>query len=246
MTSREQTGFLAKDHEANAHVTWRDRLTVALFAPFTAPFLLKSLRGGSKSEKARLLERLDLPADALPHLGSWKADTGLLHLICDTIEREKPQRVVEFGCGASSLVIAAALKKAGCPPHLSFDQHADFVEKTKEWLATHGLEADIRHAALKPSEDWPGLFYDLPEIEPGIELVIIDGPPWSLHPMTRGGADRLFPLLAHGATVLLDDANRPGERLVARRWKSAWPGIDFRRWTGGEKGTLIGTVRAGA
>lgn len=243
MTSREQTGFLAKDHDANAHVTWKDRLTVAAFAPFTAPFLLKSLRGGSKAEKKRLLDRLDLPEDALPHLGSWKADTGLLHLVVDTIEKERPRHVVEFGCGASSLVIAAALKKAGLPPHLSFDQHADFVESTKTWLATHGLEADIRHAALKPGSDWPGLFYDTGPVEPGIDLMVIDGPPWSLHPMTRGAADRLFGQLAERATILLDDASRPGERLVARRWAREHPDIDFKLWKGGEKGTLIGKKR---
>ncbi|MBW0145724.1 class I SAM-dependent methyltransferase [Sphingomicrobium clamense] len=243
MTSREQTGLLSKDHEADAHVTWRDRLTVALFAPLTAPFLLKSLRGGSHTEKARLLARLDLPEDALPHLGSWKADTGLLHLIVDTIEDKRPRHVVEFGCGASSLIIAAALKKAGLPPHLSFDQHADFVASTKEWLGTHGLDADIRHAALKPNDDWPGLFYDTGPVADSIDLLIIDGPPWTLHPQTRGAADRLFAQLAPGATVLLDDASRPGERLIARRWTRENPDIDFRLWKGGEKGTLIGTKR---
>ena len=244
MTSREQTGFLAKDHGAKAHIGWKDRLATALFAPITAPFLLKSLRGGSHAEKDRLLERLDLAHDALPHLGSWKADTGFLHLIVDTIERDRPSHVVEFGCGASSLVIAAALKQAGCPPHLSFDQHEDFVIKTGEWLASHGLEADIRHAPLgPPAKGWPGLFYNMDHVEPGIDLMIIDGPHWTLHPMTRGAADQLFPKLADTATILLDDASRPGERLVARKWRRKWPNIDFKLWTGGEKGTLIGTKR---
>nr|WP_279614714.1 class I SAM-dependent methyltransferase [Sphingomicrobium astaxanthinifaciens] len=182
--------------------------------------------------------------DALPNLGSWKADTGFLHLIVDHILEHRPQRVVEFGCGASSLVIAAALKQVGCPPHLSFDQHADFVDQTRGWLREHGLEAEIRHAALKPiDDDWPGLFYDTGALEDGVELMIIDGPPWTIHPMTRGGAARLFGHLAPGATVLLDDAARPGERLVARRWKKAHPEIDFHLWKGGEKGTLVGRKR---
>ena len=245
MTSRETTGFLPKDHAADAHVGWRDKAFVGLLAPFQAPFLLKSLRGGSKREKARLLRRLDLSEDALPNLGSWKADTGFLHLICDIIAEKKPQHVVEFGCGASSLVIAKALKKAGCPPHLSFDQHADFVSSTSEWLADQDLDADIRHAPLQPiDDDWPGLFYDTGPLEDGIDLMIIDGPPWTLNPMTRGGAARLFRHLAPGSTVLLDDAARPGERLVARRWRSEFPDMDFRLWKGGEKGTLIGRKRA--
>nr|WP_279639209.1 class I SAM-dependent methyltransferase [Sphingomicrobium sediminis] len=178
----------------------------------------------------------------MPNLGSWKADTGFLHLICDIIAAKRPGRVVEFGCGASSLVISAALKQAGCPAHTSFDQHADFVASTTAWLADHDLEADIRHAALQPiDDDWPGLFYDTGPLEDGIDLMIIDGPPWTLHPMTRGGAARLFKHLSPGAIVLLDDASRPGERLVAKRWRKEHRDIDFRLWTGGEKGTLIGT-----
>nr|WP_280638980.1 class I SAM-dependent methyltransferase [Sphingomicrobium aestuariivivum] len=181
----------------------------------------------------------------MPNLGSWKADTGFLHLIVDHILEHRPRHVVEFGCGASSLVIAAALKKAGCPPHLSFDQHAEFVEKTKDWLHEHGLHADIRHAALKPIDDeWPGLFYDTGPLEDGVDMMIIDGPPWTINPMTRGGAERLFGHLAPGATLFLDDASRPGERLVARRWKKAHPEIDFHLWKGGEKGTLVGRKKA--
>ncbi|WP_265587843.1 class I SAM-dependent methyltransferase [Sphingomicrobium arenosum] len=245
MTSRETTGLLARDDAANAHVGLADRIAVALLAPFTAPFLLKSLRGGSVAEKERLCDRLDLAPDALPNLGSWKADTGFLHLIVDHILEHRPKRVVEFGCGASSLVIAAALKKAGCPPHISFDQHLEFVEKTMSWLEDHGLEADIRHAPLKPIDsDWPGLFYDTGPLEDGVDMMIIDGPPWTIHPMTRGGAERLFGKLAPGATVFLDDAARPGERLVARRWKKLHPEMDFHLWKGGEKGTLVGKKKA--
>lgn len=242
MTSREQTGFLPKD--IDARVGWKDRLACALFAPITAPFLLKSLRGGSKAEKARLLDRLDLPHDALPHLGSWKADTGFLHLIVDTILEKQPVRIVEFGCGASSLVMARALEIAGGGRLTSYDQHAEFVAKTTKWLASHGLEADIRHAPLRPSPGgWPGLFYETGDIGQGVDLMVIDGPPWTIHPMTRGAAETKFSCLSPGATVLLDDASRPGERLIARRWKKKHEDIEFEYWKGGEKGTLIGVKK---
>jgi hypothetical protein len=44
-----------------------------------------------------------------------------------------------------------------------------------------------------------------------------------------------------GGTVMLDDAARPGERLVARRWRKRWPNFTFRLDKSGSKGTLIGT-----
>jgi hypothetical protein len=40
--------------------------------------------------------------------------------------------------------------------------------------------------------------------------------------------------------ILLDDAARHGERLVARRWRQRWPKMRFDYDRRGAKGTLIG------
>lgn len=246
MTSRETTGFLprAKDDHATAHKrTLLDWATLLAFAPLQAPWLLRSLRGGSLAAKHALLDRLGLPRDALPNLGSWKADTGLLNLVADHILTSKPKIVVEFGTGASTLIVARALAMAGGGTLISFDQHDDFVAKTREWLGQYGLDADIRAVPLVDAPDgWPGLWYDHGPL-PAIDLLLIDGPPWTIHPFTRGAAATLFGRIAPGGTIILDDAARPGERIVARRWKKAWPDFTFRLWKGGTKGTLIGTRR---
>lgn len=240
MTTRETTAMLARADSDNPRNPW-DVAAVACFVTFTWPWLLRSLDGGTKAEKARLLERIDMPSDALPNLGSWKADTGLLNLIADTIEQHRPRRVVEFGIGATSLVIAASLRKWGGGEHLGFDQHRDFVVETRKWLGDHGLDADLRHASLAESPNgWPGLWYDTGPIEPGIDLMVVDGPPWTVHPFTRGAAEHLFRLLSPGGVVLLDDAARPGERLVARQWKQLHPEMEFKLEKAGSKGTLVG------
>src|ERR1700741_4514927 len=146
-----------------------------------------------------LLDRLDLPHDALPNLGSWKADVGLLSLLTDHILEHKPDRVVEFGTGASTLIIARALQKAGGGELISFDQHSDFVDSTRSWLADYGLEADLRAVPLMPSPDgWPGLSYDHARLPDGIDLLVIDGPPWTIHPFTRGSAETLFDRITPG------------------------------------------------
>jgi hypothetical protein len=54
----------------------------------------------------------------------------------------------------------------------------------------------------------------------------------------------LFSRIAPGGTVMLDDAARPGERIIARRWAKAWPDFRWRR-RGGIKGTLIGVRQGG-
>jgi predicted O-methyltransferase YrrM len=246
MTSRDTTHLLARPDVYDALPRpLRERIEVIAFGAIQWPWLLRSLWGGRKAEKAALLARLDLADDALPHLGSWKADTRFLHHMVDAVEHLRPATVVELGCGASSLVIARALQKFGGGRLVSYDQHQEFVAATGEWLAGQGVAADIRHAPLGPPPGgWPGLWYQLSDPPADIELLVIDGPPWALHPLVRGAAEALVPRLAADAIILLDDAARPGERLVAQRWRKGWPEIDFAYDRSGTKGTLIGRVRS--
>ena len=243
MTTKYLTGLLAKDiaPSAAAARTPGEKLFQLAFATVQWPWLLKSLYGGTKAAKAALLQRLGLEADALPHLGSWKADTYLLHRIVDEIETRRPKVVVELGSGATSLVIAKALALHGGGQLHSYDQHEPFVVQMRGWLAESGLAARFTHAPLALRDPaWPGLWYDLTDVPATIDMLIIDGPPWAVHPFARGMAERLFDRVAPGGVVLLDDAARPGERVVARRWRKAWPQIDFRFEGGGTKGLLVG------
>ncbi len=246
VTSRELTGLLSLT-DADAAAAQRRLSDMAWrigFGAITWPWLLASLSGGRKADKRALLDELGLPHDALPHLGSWKADVGFLRHIVREIARLRPANVVELGAGASTLIAARALALHGGGRLTSFDQHDGFVDATRNWLADHGLHADLRHAPLTAeSADWPSRWYDIDALPDSIDLLIIDGPPWAVHPLVRGAADSLFARLSPHAVVLLDDAARPGERLVARRWRKRWPHIDFRLKHDGTKGTLVGRRR---
>ncbi|NJR43621.1 MAG: hypothetical protein HC767_14200, partial [Akkermansiaceae bacterium] len=124
---------------------------------------------------------------------------------------------------------------------VGYDQHADFASATAQWVAEHGMDADLRHAPLgEAPKGWPGQWYQLTDVPERIDLLIIDGPPWTVHPNVRGAAEVLFDRIPVGGRVLLDDAARPGERVVASRWRKNWPGFSFRYDGRGSKGTLIG------
>lgn len=243
VTTRETTGLLSLQtdgaHAGTSH--WkRTALTIA-FGAIQWPWLALSLHGGSRKSKRSLLERLELPEDALPNLGSWKADCAFLHHIVRAIEAIRPEHVVELGSGASSLVIARALQMNGGGRLTSFDQHVEFVEEMPRWLARHGLSADFVHAPLTSNcEGRPGPWYDLTNIPEAIGLLVIDGPPWAVHPLIRGRAEALFDRIEPGGIMLMDDANRPGERIVARQWRRARPDFVFARDPKGTKGTLLG------
>ena len=247
MTSRHVTALRALREQSTPYkAKWSDAAYRMAFGAIGWPWLLRSLWGGTKASKRRLLNRLHLPEDALPNLGSWKADTRFLHRIVDAIEELRPRTVVELGAGASTLVCAKALELNGGGQLFSFDQHAQFVSATSEWLEDFGATANIQHAPLSTRVgDWPGAWYELPDMPSSIDVLIIDGPPWAVHPFVRGAAECLFDRLADGGVILLDDAARPGERIVARRWKKRWPQIAFTLLKGGTKGTLHGRKRMG-
>jgi predicted O-methyltransferase YrrM len=244
MTSRELTGLLALRHHSDSRRGFErlsDILYRLTFGAIGWPWLLSSLRGGTQASRRHLLDRLSLAPDALPHLGSWKADTGFLHRIVDAIETMRPRTVVELGAGASTLVCAKALQLYGGGVLTSYDQHAAFVAATAEWVAEHGLAATLRHAPLdRTVPGWPGCWYRLDDLPEQIDLLIIDGPPWTVHPFVRGAAEALFDRLSPTGMILLDDAARPGERIVARRWRRNWPELRFQRMAGSTKGTLVG------
>lgn len=248
ITALAPTGVLALRHasDGTAHrATLRPFLYRMLFGAIGWPWLLRSLYGGSRAERERLAARLEWPVDALPRLGSWKADTGFLHRIVDAVEALRPAIVVEFGAGASTLVCARALALHGGGRLVSYDQHAPFVAAVRQWLSERRLAADVRHAPLEEDvPGWPGPWYAAEDLPEHFDLLLIDGPPWAVHPFVRGGAEPLFDRLTAQGCILLDDAARPGERIVARRWRRLRPDFTFRLVGGGSKGTLIGRRKA--
>src|SRR6478736_7564351 len=104
MTSRDKTAFLALDDSGPTR-PFSEKLFTVAWGAIQWPWLARSLWGGKLADKHALLDRLGLKHDALPHLGSWKADTYFLTRIVDAIERLRPSHVVEIGCGATSLII---------------------------------------------------------------------------------------------------------------------------------------------
>ncbi|WP_165374863.1 class I SAM-dependent methyltransferase [Sphingomonas montana] len=207
------------------------------------PWLLKSLGDGGPTARAALLARTGLDDAALPDLGSWRADADFLNIIAAEILDRRPRTVVELGGGTSTLVAAHCLDQIGGGRLVSIDGSEEFAGETRRLVATRGLDAEVRAAPLDYQDNgWPGAWYAPVPLPDRIDLLIVDGPPWFLHPMVRGAAATLFDRIPSGGTVLLDDAARPGERLVARRWKREWPDFTFER-VNNTAGTLVGRRR---
>ena len=185
---------------------------------------------------------LKMSARGLPPTGNCAGSSDFLLLIARLILSERPEVVVEFGSGVSSFVIARCLEINGAGRLISFDHSPSFAELTRRQLARQRLSADIRVVPLRPARGprQPGFWYDAGDLPDAIDLIIVDGPPASLHPETRSGAGpATFAKLRKGGMVLLDDACRPGERKIVSRWREDYPEIQFTHFDT-LKGTVVG------
>jgi small-conductance mechanosensitive channel/predicted O-methyltransferase YrrM len=170
----------------------------------------------------------------LPLPGGWAASTDILGELLRALTAQRPQLVVELGSGLSTLIIAAALKRNNAGRLISIDADADYAQQTRAQLALHGLDpwVQVRVAPLREisfegvSRPWfdPSALEDLQ----GIDLLFIDGPPTKLRRDIRYPSLPYFwPRLNAGAWLLLDDAARPAEIAMARRWRQQYPQAQF-------------------
>jgi len=204
-------------------------------------------RRGRADARRELMSLIRLPDSRLPPDGGWVAGADFLLVLARQVLTQKPRLVVEFGSGVSTVVIGRCLQLNGGGRLLSFDHDEGFAELTRRRLRRAGVPGEVRAAPLAPGRDgYGGSWYAHGELPDGIDLLVIDGPPaWREEQAESRGsaAPAAFGRLAADAVVLLDDADRPGERRIAARWRAEYPHIEFG-WHDTQKGTLAGTVRS--
>ncbi len=170
---------------------------------------------------------LGLPGPPLP-MRRAAASPDFLLLIADEISKCKPSVVLDLGSGSSTVVAARCLQQSGHGHVFSLDHDPRYAELTRQLLSVYGLTqwATVVDAPLVPSqwgEHWYSLA-NLPAAAQHAELLLVDGPPaWQI-PLARYPAlPMLAERLAPGCVILVDDANRKGERRMLERWKSEFP-----------------------
>ena len=166
--------------------------------------------------------------EPLPSLRGWAGSPDFLLEVAREVEALRPGVVVECSSGSSTLVIARCLQRLGAGHVYSLEHDPEYAAKTRALLARHGLAqwATVLDAPLR-SQGGGQPWYDdsvLPADLAPIELLVIDGPPAATAPRAREPAlPRLAARLAAGCVVLADDADRPDELEMVRRWIAAEP-----------------------
>lgn len=181
----------------------------------------------------------------LPPMRVWAISPDFANTLISLIRECKPKVVLEIGSGVSTLISAYCLEENKAGVLVSLDHEKQFAARSIANVAKHGLQniSAIRYAPLKKvliqNKSW--LWYDTDQLQylKSIDMVIIDGPPDRTQKLARYPAlPILFPLLSDDAVILLDDADRPDETEIVKRWLREFHDFSLEI-IGTEKGAAI-------
>lgn len=186
-----------------------------------------------------LLQPLIAGHPYLPFTPAALRPFALAHILNDIVVNQR-REIIEFGAGLSTVLIGRLIVQNRLDARLLSVEHSGVWAKSlQEKLRTEGLNEVVRviYAPLKATglSECSCEWYDLEgvgRLREGrrFDMMIVDGPPaWEKgKEMARYPA---LPVMKAGLcekhAIYLDDANRPGEQEILRKWEEQ-TGFQFR------------------
>lgn len=160
--------------------------------------------------------------------------------ILNEIIINKRKSIIEFGSGISTILIARLIKENELPvSFVSVEHNIEWIEVLKKQLEKENLTdfAKIEYINLVDQNTEFGniLSYDSQRIlnivgDSKYDLIIVDGPPantreirYSRYPVFLN----LINNLSNDYCLIIDDANRKGEKEIINTYKNTYPKLDF-------------------
>lgn len=200
----------------------------------------------SQIEALSYLEQELKLSHALPPTRGWAASPDFLRNLCMHARSTHPKSVVECSSGISTIVLARCMQLNGQGHVYSLEHDSEYAEKTRQLLRLHGLEgfATVCDAPLKQLTlpKWSGQWYEFDVLPPelAIDMVVVDGPPWFVATLARyPSVPALHQRLQPNGVVFLDDADRPEEKEIVRRWLAEFPDLENVQVAACEKGCTV-------
>jgi predicted O-methyltransferase YrrM len=213
--------------------------------------LLHQTRDDARTDAANTFQQLEalqalyMDLDlkrSLPPTRGWAASPDFLLVLARHALKAKPRSVVECSSGISTLVLARCMQINQGGKVFSLEHDPVYARETRAQLALHGLSefADVIDAPLEAFTHKAESFrwYAQSGLPAGLEIdmVAIDGPPMATGKLARyPAAPGLFHRLSKAGAVFLDDASRPDEKLIVKRWTAEHPALRLE-WHDCEKG----------
>ncbi len=166
----------------------------------------------------------------LEHPGASGMDPSSCRFLAGFVRALGAKRIIEFGSGFSTLMMAREMEPLEGNYLLSIDDSQHYSALAKEAFDNSGCQAKVefRVAPLRPRFYGPRLLlsYSLPkgllEAMGPFDLALIDAPHQDYG--RESVLYDIFPAMAQGGYIVLDDANRADtERAHVRAWQAAYP-----------------------
>lgn len=202
------------------------------FSKVTRDMIVVQNRLYAQFEALTWLQRRLSIKGQLPPLRGWATSPDVLLKLHAHIMAAKPAVIVEFGSGASTMVIADALKQNGYGKLISIEHNEFYGGQTMATLQAEQLQnwVDLRIGELEPWEaehlnpkdaEKPSYWYPkalLNDVQ-SVDLIWVDGPPgatclYSRYPALPALADKLNPT----TQVWMDDTVRQEEKDICEKW----------------------------
>lgn len=176
-------------------------------------------------ESLTSLYRIVDGSPTIPHLRGWAVSPDLAVDLLDLVLSGRSRSILELGSGASTVLFAMALERAGAGHVTSIDHDQGYAAQTQELLEKYGVahRATVVHAPLvnQHVEGEEFLWYGIDDLElpDDVDLLFVDGPPEATGPRSRYPAlPRLEARLAQEALIVLDDGRRSDEQEIGEAW----------------------------
>ena len=185
-----------------------------------------------KTYVASAIAEMDkVPISRLEHPGSWALDPASCRFLAGFVRTLGAKRIIEFGSGFSTLLMAGEIASREGNYLLSIDDSPRYSALAKEAFDTSGCQTrvEFRVAPLRPKFYGSRLLLsyclpqDLLETIGPFDLALIDAPQ---HDYGRESVFYdVFPAVAPGGYIILDDANRANmEKAYVCAWQAAYGG----------------------
>ena len=179
-----------------------------------------------------------LPLTApLPPMTGWAATPELASTVLKTVQKYKPNQIVELGSGVTTLISGYSLNEFHPSGRvISLDHDSVFAEKTRQEIALHGLEdkIDLRIAPLEThtisGKEWTWYSADQLHFDEPIDLLLVDGPPFKTQKNARYPAlPLLFKHLSDRAVIIIHDTDRKSESESIQQWIDEFDDLQMER-----------------
>ncbi len=170
---------------------------------------------------------------------NWSMSLYGLMLLSNEIQTMKRKKIIEFGSGVSSIVMARTISKYAIGGNIiSIENDPYYYNMLNDFVHENQLQETIQliYAPLCPCSYLTNYkWYDKKILREFIDrhekfdMAIIDGPPaWNdkIKLSRYGAIPFIIDHLADHYSIFLDDSNRAGEKEIMEMWKERYK-IDF-------------------